>query len=75
MVGIMFHGKYDDSGKCCSVLSPPPGENIRGGDSSGILHYEHSKHTRCYPFLTVKWINEYAFIARSGWYRVGLSYI
>ena len=36
--------------------SPPSGENKRGGDTSGILHHEHRKCTRCYPLLTVKWL-------------------
>ena len=41
--GVMFHVKHDVGGKCRSVLSPPSGENQRGGGSSGILRYEHSK--------------------------------
>ncbi len=39
----MFHGEHDSDESITSVLSPPPGENQRGGGSSGIFRYEHSK--------------------------------
>ena len=49
----MFHVKYETNEKCPSVLSPPPGENTRGGGTSGILRHEHIKRVWCYLLLTV----------------------
>ena len=43
---IMFHVKLFVSGIISSVLSPPSGENQRGGGTSGILLHVHDKHTR-----------------------------
>ena len=54
--GVMFHVKHDSDERSTSVLSPPSGENQRGGGSSGILRYEHIQRIWCYPLLTVKWI-------------------
>ena len=54
----MFHVKHFSSGKCSSVLSPPPGENKRGGCTSGmkydVKHEEKGYHSADFLFLT-KW--------------------
>ena len=31
------------------TVSPPPGENKRGGGTGGILRNEHITRTRCHP--------------------------
>ena len=37
-----------------SIVSPPSGENERGGSAGGILRHEHRKRTRYYPLLAVR---------------------
>ena len=67
---LMFHVKHENSGIISSGLSPPSGENTRGGGTGGILRYVHDRRVWDNPLLAVRGIVVYAFTARSGQHRV-----